>query len=77
MSSIHRPFGAYAIQEQIRQFLNALRLEYNLPLKRVEYYHLHGQQADEEQVLILPAIWRDERLLTEACDGFDRRSGGR
>ncbi len=76
-SWVHRPAGPNAIQEQVRELLNALRLEYHLPLKRVDYYYLHNQQITEGEVLILPPIWRDERLLTEARDGFDRRSRGR
>lgn len=73
----HRPAGANAIQEQVRELLNAMRLEYHLPLKRVDYYYLHNQQLTEGEVLILPPIWRDERLLAEARDGFDRRRKGR
>ena len=73
----HRPGGPNVIQEQVRGLLNALRLEYHLPLKRVDYYYLFGQQVTEGQTLILPPIWRDERLLAEARDGFDRRSRGR
>ena len=74
---VHRPGGPNAIQEQVRELLNAIRLEYHLPLKRVDYYYLHNQQITEGEVLILPPIWRDEGLLTEARDGFDRRSRGR
>jgi hypothetical protein len=63
--------------ELVRQFLNALRLEFSLPLQRVDYYYHHGHQGDEGQALILPPLWRDERLLAEAREGFDRRSRGR
>jgi hypothetical protein len=37
----------------------------------VQYFTMHGQDVTERQTLVLPAIWRDPRLLSEAQQGFD------
>lgn len=73
---VHWPANAGQIHQQVRQFLSALRQEYNLPPKRVDYFYVRGLQIDEKQDLILPVVWRDERRLAEAREGFDRKSRG-
>ena len=71
---LHRPGGPLAIPEQIKRFLLDLRKEYHLAPKRTTYYTIRRHQVvRESRVLRLPPIWRDERLLDEARQGFDNR----
>ncbi len=67
------PAGADALLGQINDFLVALRQEYYLPPKRVNYYYLRGSQVNERPVFVLPAVWRNENMLAEARRGFDRQ----
>lgn len=68
---IHRPAPLHMIQEQVQSMLTKLQQEYHLPSKRVQYFTMHGQDVTERQTLVLPASWRDPRLLSEAQQGFD------
>jgi len=68
---IHRPAPPQLIQEQVQAFLAELQQEYHLTSKRVQFFNIHGQSATERQTLLLPAIWRDPRLLSEAQQGFN------
>ncbi len=70
---LYRPAGADALLGQINDFLVALRQEYYLPPKRVNYYYLRGSQVNERPVFVLPAVWRNENMLAEARRGFDRQ----
>jgi len=71
---IFRPAPLHSIHEQVKSFLDKLQQEYNLPAKRVQYFTTHASQVTERQTLILPAIWRDPRLLSEAEQGFDQEA---
>jgi hypothetical protein len=57
----------------VKAFLSALRQEYYLPPKRVRYYTVRHQEVEERKTLVLPPMWRDERLLEDARRGFDER----
>jgi hypothetical protein len=70
---LHRPAGPAGIQDQVKSFLAKLQQEYFLPAKRVQYFYIQGQQVTERPTLLLPPIWRDVRLLTEAEQGFEKR----
>lgn len=71
---IFRPAPLHLLQEQVQSFLTKLQQEYYLPSKRVQYFTIHGSQVTERQTLVLPAIWRDPRLLSEAQRGFDQEA---
>jgi hypothetical protein len=71
---LFRPAPLHLIQEQVKSFLDKLQQEYNLPAKRVQYFTMHGSQVTERQTLVLPAIWRDPGLLSEAQQGFDQEA---
>lgn len=68
---LHRPAPLHMIQEQVQSMLTKLQQEYHLPSKRVQYFTMQGHDVTERQTLVLPAIWRDPRLLREAQQGFD------
>lgn len=68
---IHRPAPPQLIQEQVQALLTELQQEYHLPSKRVQFFTFHGHDVSERQTLLLPAIWRDPRLLSEAQQGFN------
>jgi hypothetical protein len=70
---LYRPGSPLAVQEQVKAFLSALRQEYYLPPKRVRYYTVRHQEVEERKTLVLPPMWRDERLLEDARRGFDER----
>ena len=66
-----RPAPPQLIQEQVQALLTELQQEYHLPSKRVQFFPFHGHDVPERQTLLLPAIWRDPRLLSEAQQGFN------
>lgn len=68
---LHRPAPLPMLRAQVQSFLTKLQQEYHLPSKRVQYFTIHGQDVTERQTLLLPAIWHDPRLLSEAQQGFD------
>lgn len=69
----HRPASADALQDQVWDLLIALRQEYFLPSKRMNYYYIRGQQVSERPAFVLPPVWRNEAMLAEARRGFDRQ----
>jgi hypothetical protein len=71
-SYFHRPLDSQSIHAQIGSMLNFLRREYWIPPKKVTYYYISGPRSRESQKFILPTVWRDEDMLTQACKGFDR-----
>ena len=70
---LHRPMPASMIQDQVQKLIAALREEYFLPGKRVDYHSLHDGQVTELPGFNLPACWRDEGALTAARQQFDAR----
>ena len=75
---IYRPAAAAAIQEQVEEFLVALRQEYFLPPKRVDYLYVgNDQRMIERPIFSLPSCWRREVMLAAARQEFDRRRSQR
>jgi len=68
---LHRPAPPHLIQDQVQSFLTKLQQEYYLPAKRVQYFTRQGQDFTEHPTLVLPAPWRDPRLISESQQGFD------
>ncbi len=64
---------ASMIQDHVQKLIAALREEYFLPGKRVDYHSLHDGQVTELPGFNLPACWRDEGALTAARQQFDAR----
>jgi len=75
---IYRPAAAAKIQEQIEEFLDALRQEYFLPPKRVDYLYVgNDQRMIERPIFTLPPCWRCEVMRAAARQEFDRRRSQR
>jgi hypothetical protein len=70
---LYRPGSPLAVEEQVKAFLSALRQEYYLLPKRVKYYLVRHEEVEERKTLVLPPMWRDERLLADARREFDER----
>ncbi|MEM7129929.1 MAG: hypothetical protein AAF702_26595 [Chloroflexota bacterium] len=68
---VYRPRAVGALTEQIGEHLRKLRQEYLVPPKKVKFYYKRFGQVHEEKRLVLPAVWRDPKLLAEAEEGFD------
>lgn len=70
----HRPGTSATIQEQIKAQLEAIRAEYRVPVKQIEYHTTRFGQFHQLHSFLLPPIWRDESLLNAAREGFDHLS---
>ena len=68
---IHRPAGPDYIESQMAHFIRLLREEYQVPEKKVRYYHVRQEQPFEERKLKLPARWKNPEVIEQALEGFD------
>ena len=62
------------IERQMDLLLTRFREEYNLPDKKMRYFHIRVGKPFGEKKLKIPSSWRDEALLNKARKGFDELS---
>jgi hypothetical protein len=68
---VYRPAGAEQIKEQMMSFIEEFAEEYDVPLKKIHYFHFRLGKQFPESSLKVPASWKEPATLERAWEGFD------
>jgi hypothetical protein len=74
---VYRPAPENQLEAQMMSYIYALREEYNVPVKKIHFYHVRQGEAHDERRLKIPTGWKDPHVLEAARQGFDRLSAKR
>ena len=68
---IFRPAAADRLAQQIEEMVEKVRVEYNVPASKVEYFMLYALDKRPLRGFSLPPVWFDAVRLEFARQGFD------
>jgi hypothetical protein len=68
---VYRPAPAEQIKEQMVSFIEGFAKEYDVPLKKIHYFHFRLGKQFPETSLKVPAGWKEPATLERAREGFD------
>jgi hypothetical protein len=68
---VYRPASPEQIKEQMMSFIENFAEEYDVPLKKIRYFHFRLGKQFPESSLKVPASWREPTTLERAREGFD------
>jgi hypothetical protein len=71
--TIFEPRAADEIEAQLQDEIEALRQEYQVPGKRVNFYYVLHDAPRPERRLLLRGQWKDDVALSEARTAFQKR----
>ncbi len=74
---VYRPAPENQLEAQMMSYIHALQVEYNVPAKKIHFYHVRQGEAHDERRLKIPTGWKDPRALEAARQGFDRLTAKR
>jgi hypothetical protein len=68
---VYRPADAEHITTQLVSFIEDFAAEYDVPLKKIRYFHVRQGQPFGEPKLKVPSNWKDPVTLERAWAGFE------
>lgn len=68
---VYRPASAEHIKEQMVSLIEQFAEEYDVPLKKIRYFHFRLGRQFPEASLKVPASWKEPVTLERAWKGFD------
>jgi hypothetical protein len=68
---VYRPASPEQIKEQMMSFIENFAEEYDVPLKKIRYFHFRLGKQFPESSLKVPASWKEPTTLERAREGFD------
>jgi len=68
--TVFEPATADEIEAQLQDEIEALRLEYQVPGKRIKFYYVLRDAPRPERRLLLRGLWKDDAALSRARTAF-------
>ncbi len=68
---VYRPADAEHILTQLVSLIEDFAVEYNVPPKKIRYFHIRQGQTFDEPKLKVPTTWKDLATLERAWAGFE------